>query len=170
MSNVSIDDSLIVNEILTLEDSPKIVSIEGVHGNIVDIQANNAPSLISISNGVLISGSFDLTFNNLLDLPFHVNNNNIGVGPGMGSQPSLIDPQFPLQISGTLFATTVSSSQVQISGDNVNDLFLVKLEGENKLIINAEGVTVLGQFNITPTATAGGLFYSSSNDFFLGFE
>lgn len=128
------------------------------------------PAFLEITEKTLISGAFDLSFNNLHDLPFKVNNNNIGVGPGNGSQPSLIDPQFPLQISGTLFSTTVSSSQVQISGDNVNDLFLVKLEGENKLIINAQGVTVLGQFNITPTATAGGLFYSASNDFFLGFQ
>ena len=92
------------------------------------------------------------------------------MGPGNGSLPTLVDPQFPLHVTGTLFSTTVSSSQVQISGDSVNDLFLVKLEGENKLVINAEGVTVLGQFNITPNAVAGGLFYSASNDFFLGLE
>ena len=162
MSLISVDNSLIVNEILAIDDSPKVVTIEETHGNIVTVQANNAPSIVSISGASLSSQG-------VLNLPFKVKNNNIGIGPGNGNLPNLIDPQFPLQVSGSFFATIVSSSQVQISGDNVNDLFLVKLEGENKLIINAEGVTVLGQFNITPTATAGGLFYSSSNDFFLGF-
>tara|TARA_R110000744_G_scaffold16837_1_gene46124 strand:- start:493 stop:984 length:492 start_codon:yes stop_codon:yes gene_type:complete len=162
MSLISVDNSLIVNEILAIDDSPKVVTIEETHGNIVTVQANNAPSIVSISGASLSSQG-------VLNLPFKVKNNNIGIGPGNGNLPTLIDPQFPLQVSGSFFATIVSSSQVQISGDNVNDLFLVKLEGENKLIINAEGVTVLGQFNITPTATAGGLFYSSSNDFFLGF-
>ena len=162
MSLISVDNSLIVNEILAIDDSPKVVTIEETHGNIVTVQANNAPSIVSISGASLSSQG-------VLNLPFKIKNNNIGIGPGNGNLPNLIDPQFPLQVSGSFFATIVSSSQVQISGDNVNDLFLVKLEGENKLIINAEGVTVLGQFNITPTATAGGLFYSSSNDFFLGF-
>jgi hypothetical protein len=161
MSLISIDDNLVVNEILAIDDSPKVVTIEENHGNIVTVQANNAPSIISIS-GASVGG--------VTTFPFKVSNNNIGIGPGNGNLPTLVDPQFPLHVSGTLFSSTVSSSQVQISGDNVNDLFLVKLEGENKLIINAEGVTVLGQFNITPTAVAGGLFYSSSNNFFLGFE
>ena len=161
MSLISIDNNLIVNEILAIDDSPKVVTIEETHGNIVTVQANNAPSIISIS-GASVGG--------LTIFPFKVSNNNIGIGPGNGNLPTLVDPQFPLHVSGTLFSSTVSSSQVQISGDNVNDLFLVKLEGENKLVINAQGVTVLGQFNITPTAVAGGLFYSASNDFFLGLE
>ena len=162
---------------ISIETDIKTIEIPG-ESLVVNIEEDKPTNIVITEETIfldifeknIISGTFDLNFNNLQDLPFKVNNNNIGVGPGMGSQPSLIDPQFPLQISGTLFATTVSSSQVQILGDSVNDLFLVKLEGENKLIINAEGVTVLGQFNITPTATAGGLFYSASNDFFLGFE
>tara|TARA_R110002012_G_scaffold315546_1_gene529467 strand:+ start:482 stop:1117 length:636 start_codon:yes stop_codon:yes gene_type:complete len=156
----------------------KTIEIPGESPTTINI-SKDAPSSISISEEsiflditekTLISGAFDLNFNNLLNIPYIVSNNNIGVGPGNGSLPTLVDPQFPLHVTGTLFSTTVSSSQVQISGDSVNDLFLVKLEGENKLVINAEGVTVLGQFNITPTAVAGGLFYSASNDFFLGLE
>ena len=162
---------------INIETDIKTIEIPG-ESLVVNIEEDKPTNIVITEETIfldifeknIISGTFDLDFNNLQDLPFKVNNNNIGVGPGMGSQPSLIDPQFPLQISGTLFATTVSSSQVQILGDNVNDLFLVKLEGDNKLIINAQGVTVLGQFNITPTATAGGLFYSASNDFFLGFD
>tara|TARA_R110000744_G_scaffold28944_1_gene69373 strand:+ start:621 stop:1253 length:633 start_codon:yes stop_codon:yes gene_type:complete len=163
--NVSIE-----TDIKTIEIPGESLTINIEEDKPTNIVITEETIFLDIFEKNIISGTFDLDFNNLQNLPFKVNNNNIGVGPGNGNPPTLIDPQFPLQISGTLFSTTISSSQVQISGDNVNDLFLVKLEGENKLIINAEGVTVLGQFNITPTATAGGLFYSSSNDFFLGFE
>lgn len=163
---------------INIEVDIKTIEIPGESPTTINI-SQDAPSNVSITEETiflditektLISGAFDLDFNNLLNIPYKVSNNNIGIGPGNGTPPTLIDPQFPLHVSGTLFSSTVSSSQVQISGDNVNDLFLVKLEGENKLVINAEGVTVLGQFNITPTAVAGGLFYSASNDFFLGLE
>ena len=173
MSNVSIDDSLIVNEILTLEDSPKIVSIEGVHNNIVDIQANNAPSLISISNGVLISGSFDLTFNNLLDLPFHVKNHNIGVGPGMGYPPSMVNPQHPLDVDGTIRSTFLINTQTTINGDGANDLFLIKIKDrgtvETRLHINYEGIFILGDLS-PPTPRAGGIYYDTDNEFYMGFS
>jgi len=163
---------------VNIEADIKTIEIPGESPTTINI-SKDAPSSISISEETiflditektLISGAFDLNFNNLHNIPYKVSNNNIGIGPGNGTPPTLVDPQFPLHITGTLFSTTLSSSQVQISGDSVNDLFLVKLEGENKLVINAEGVTVLGQFNITPNAVAGGLFYSASNDFFLGLE
>ena len=163
---------------INIEADIKTIEIPGESSSTIDI-ASDTPSSVSITEETifiditektLISGAFDLNFDNLLNIPYKVSNNNIGIGPGNGTPPTLVDPQFPLHVKGTLFSTTVSSSQVQISGDSVNDLFLVKLEGENKLVINAEGVTVLGQFNITPTAVAGGLFYSASNDFFLGLE
>jgi hypothetical protein len=38
-----------------------------------------------------------------------------------------------------------------------------------KYQINGEGVPVLGALNLTPTAVGGGMFYSASNEFFLGF-
>jgi len=163
---------------VNIEADIKTIEIPGESPTTINI-SKDAPSSILISEETiflditektLISGAFDLNFNNLHNIPYKVSNNNIGIGPGNDSPPTLVDPQFPLHVTGTLFSTTVSSSQVQISGDSVNDLFLVKLEGENKLVINAQGVTVLGQFNITPTAVAGGLFYSASNDFFLGLE
>lgn len=167
--NINIETD--IKTITTPGESPTIINIsQDVPSSVVTITEESV--FLEITDRTIISGAVDLSWYNLLDRPLHVNpiNYNVGIGPGNGHLPSLIDPQFPLHVSGTLFSSTVSSSQVQISGDNVNDLFLVKLEGENKLIINAQGVTVLGQFNITPTAVAGGLFYSSSNDFFLGLE
>jgi hypothetical protein len=52
--------------------------------------------------------------------------------------------------------------------------FLVKLNDGNgdvnKFQVNNEGVTVLGKLDTTPTAVSGGIFYSSSNEFYLGFS
>ena len=51
--------------------------------------------------------------------------------------------------------------------------FLVKLNDgngdPNKFQVNNGGTVVLGKLNTTPTAVSGGIFYSSSNEFFLGF-
>jgi hypothetical protein len=52
--------------------------------------------------------------------------------------------------------------------------FLVKLNNGNgdinKFQVNNEGVTVLGKLDTTPTAVSGGIFYSASNEFYLGFS
>ena len=56
------------------------------------------------------------------------------------------------------------------STGNSDHLFLVKLQDtdESKFVVNLEGVTILGAFDITPTAVVGGMFYSSSGEFYLG--
>ena len=61
-----------------------------------------------------------------------------------------------------------------ISGSlNLEGPFLIKINNNNgdanKFQVNSEGTTVLGKLNTTPTAVSGGIFYSSSNEFFLGF-
>lgn len=65
------------------------------------------------------------------------------------------------------------SGSVEIHSTNTSSIFLItKVDGINadkKVEINNEGVFVLGTFNQTPTPVAGGIFFSSSNDFFLGF-
>ena len=82
----------------------------------------------------------------------------------------LVDPSFQLHLSEDLFAPIVSSSKLEISGDGTQDLFLVKLKdsSESKFVINLEGVTLLGMFNQAPSHVSGGMFYSSSGDFYLG--
>lgn len=61
-----------------------------------------------------------------------------------------------------------------ISGSlNLEGPFLIKINNNNgdvnKFQVNSEGTTILGKLNTTPTAVSGGIFYSSSNEFFLGF-
>ena len=84
---------------------------------------------------------------------------------------SLVDTSYDLHVSQSLFAPVISASQTQIEGDGTKDLFLVKLNDSNdsKFVINLQGVTVLGAFDTTPTPISGGMFFSASGHFYLGF-
>ena len=72
-------------------------------------------------------------------------------------------------ISGSLTVTgpTVITAPTSSAADH---LFLVRTTDseESKFVINLEGVTVLGAFEVTPQPVPGGMFYSSSGDFYLG--
>ena len=70
-----------------------------------------------------------------------------------------------LSVSGS-FATTGSLS---IDLDGVNDIFSISVAGEEKLKVNNQGTLQLISQSITPPSVAGGMFYSSSNEFYLGF-
>ena len=82
----------------------------------------------------------------------------------------LVDAEYQLQLSEDLFAPIMASSKMEITGDGSQDLFLVKLNdsAESKFVINLQGVTLLGAFSETPDHVSGGMFYSSSGDFYLG--
>lgn len=101
---------------------------------------------------------WDQTGNNI-----NYTNGNVGIG--------LTDPDFSLETSTDLFSPIISSSRIQIQGNGSNDLFLVKLndDTDSKFVINLQGVTVLGAFTNTPTPVEGGMFYSASGDFYLGY-
>ena len=73
---------------------------------------------------------------------------------------------------GDVFPYTGSAD---ISGSaSVDGIFLVKLNNgngdPNKFQVNSEGTVVLGKLDTTPTAVSGGMFYSASNEFYLGFS
>lgn len=71
-----------------------------------------------------------------------------------------------LNVSGS-FST---SGSLSIDLDGVNDIFSISVDGQEKVKVNTEGTLQLASQSSTPTAVAGGLFYSSSNDYFLGFN
>lgn len=70
-----------------------------------------------------------------------------------------------LNVSGSF--TTTGSLNINLNG--TNDIFKVTVNGEEKVKVNTEGVLQLTQ-SATPTAVEGGIFYSSSNDYFFGFS
>jgi len=143
-------------------DSPNTVSITVPGANEVSISnvASIGPQGVPGPPGP--SGSGVSSFLELTSNPFKVVNDNVGL--------NIADPQYELHLSESLFAPLVTSSRMEIQGDGVNDLFIVKAydSEDTKFVINLQGVTILGQFDTTPTPVDGGMFYSASGDFYLG--
>ena len=71
-----------------------------------------------------------------------------------------------LNVSGS-FST---SGSLTINLNGVDDVFRIKVEGKEKIKVNKEGVMQFISQSITPTAVAGGLFYSASNDYYFGYS
>lgn len=71
-----------------------------------------------------------------------------------------------VHISGS--ANITGSLQINLNG--VNQYFAVSVTGQEKLRVNTEGTLQLAPQNATPTAVSGGLFYSGSDEFYLGFN
>jgi hypothetical protein len=116
---------------------------------------------VDIANAVTITDNFALA--QVVNSPLnHDGQGHYGLG--------LVDAEYQLQLSEDLFAPIMSSSKIEITGDGSQDLFLVKLNdsAESKFVINLQGVTLLGAFSEAPDHVSGGMFYSSSGDFYLG--
>lgn len=81
-----------------------------------------------------------------------------------------------LKSSGNLTGSLYLSGSQEITGSlrlelqGVENYFAVNINGVPQVKVNSEGVLQLGPKDQTPTAVTGGLFYSSSNEYFLGFN
>ena len=60
------------------------------------------------------------------------------------------------------------SFQLKLNG--VDQYFAVSVGGNEKIKVNTEGTLQLAPQEVAPTAVTGGIFYSSSDAFFLGFN
>lgn len=58
----------------------------------------------------------------------------------------------------------------QLALNGVDQYFAVSVAGQEKVKVNTEGTLQLAPQSVTPTAVTGGIFYSSSDAFFLGFN
>lgn len=105
-----------------------------------------------------ISGSGNLTGSLNITGSIFLNGNDItpSVFRRTGSYHSATSD---LRVTGSLF----------LNFDGVEDYFSVSVSGSEKFKINEQGVMVLSSFDETPTAVAGGMFYSSSDAYYLGF-
>ena len=64
----------------------------------------------------------------------------------------------------------ITGSQFDLKATNSENLFTLRnADGDLSFQLD-DRVVVLGSLDTTPTAVAGGLFYSGSDQFFLGFE
>lgn len=141
--------------IISTSDGSETISVSDGSGN--------STTAVTVTDNMAFPASLvNPTFTGLLGNPFVIDGNNVGL--------QLTDPQYGLHISGSLFAPVISGSSMQIQGASATDLFIVKAHGseDSKFVINLHGVTILGQFTTTPPFADGGMFYSSSGDFYLG--
>ena len=58
----------------------------------------------------------------------------------------------------------------QLALNGVDQYFAVSVAGQEKIKVNTEGTLQLAPQSVTPTAVTGGIFYSSSDAFYLGFN
>ena len=58
----------------------------------------------------------------------------------------------------------------QLALDGVSQYFAVSVAGQEKIKVNTEGTLQLAPQAVAPTAVSGGIFYSSSDAFYLGFN
>jgi hypothetical protein len=159
--NVELENNTIVIEPTNVDGTIIVVDDSSTT---IDIQENIQTVEIFEKAGI-ISGGFDFTFNNVLRNPFNTNEDLNRIG-----SINIIDPQFELQISGTIFSNTLSSSQMNIQGLGDEDLFSIQILDNNpSLRVNSQGTLIFDEFVFTPTAVEGGLIYSGSS-FYLGFD
>jgi len=171
---ISISSAVSILEGGTITTSPVVENISTEPATTVQVQvAVDSPNQIAItiadSTAVTITDNMAFpaaianpAFGNIIGNPFTVVGDNVGL--------HIISPQHELHLSESLFAPLVTSSRMEIQGNGVNDLFIVKSHNseDTKFVINLQGVTILGQFESTPTPVKGGMFYSASGDFYLG--
>ena len=75
--------------------------------------------------------------------------------------------------TGSYWNTTENigiTGSFQLALNGVDQYFAVSVGGQEKIKINTEGTLQLTPQTITPTAVSGGIFYSSSDAFYLGFN
>jgi hypothetical protein len=58
----------------------------------------------------------------------------------------------------------------QLALNGVDQYFAVSVGGQEKIKVNTEGTLQLTPQDPAPTAVSGGIFYSSSDAFYLGFN
>lgn len=69
----------------------------------------------------------------------------------------------------TLEGDQESTGSYRLELNGVDKYFSVNINGVSQVKVNEEGVLQVASKDVTPTSVTGGLFYSSSNEYFLGF-
>ena len=87
---------------------------------------------------------------------------------------TLAADSFPYTGSAEITGSLYLIGPINIIGSSDTPPFTIDIDDSNgdvtKFQVNQEGVMVLGQLDTTPTPISGGMFFSSSNEYFLGFS
>lgn len=106
-----------------------------------------------------------------------VNNSNViikTVVQASSSQGDVVGTEVDPSIFSLTGSVQSTENDLAVTGslllrlDGSQDIFKVNVNGEDKLEINTEGTVVYKPLATAPTYASGGLFYSSSGDFYVG--
>lgn len=86
--------------------------------------------------------------------------NDIQIGKYLGDTISI----------GNISSSIDASGSFDLELNGVDQYFSVNINGTSQVKVNNEGIIEMVAKEETPTAVAGGMFYSSSNEFYLGFS
>ena len=70
---------------------------------------------------------------------------------------------------GNSGSSIIASGSLRLSLNGVDQYFSVDIAGVPQVKVNEEGVLQVATKDVAPTPVTGGLFYSSSNEYYLGF-
>ena len=169
---ISSKESLLDNDLNILSET-QIITVDNITEDTVvniseesptTLEVNTIVNSVEIIDRILLSGSFDLTFTNLVDNPFNVTTETRNIGTR-----GVPLPAFELQVSGTLFSDVISSSNVQIISDGINNIMKITSQSRTPIMINPAGIITFDDFQYTPSVVEGGLLYSGS-EFYLGLK
>lgn len=97
--------------------------------------------------------------------------NGLRVSGSVNISGSIIATSFTGSFSGSfsgINSTLISTGSITASVNTTPNFFLIQSGSRELFKINTEGTIQLEARSTTPTAITGGLFYSSSGDFFFG--
>jgi len=98
--------------------------------------------------------------------------NGLRVSGSTSISGSLIATSFTGSFTGSFFgvgaSNLISTGSITASVNTTPSFFLIQSGSRELFKINTEGTIQLEARSTTPTAITGGIFYSSSGDFFFG--
>ena len=150
----------------TLINSPNISLVRNVTLNGQPITTAGDLTLNQIKTGNVTAsvstGADSFILENSGSTLFRVSNTGILSGSGA----NLFN--IPASAIVGLNLSQIATGSVTASVNTVNDIFLIRSASVEVFKVNNEGVVVLQEKTVPPTVVAGGIFYSSSGDFFFG--